>query len=393
MIKPRMQKDVIIIGAGASGLICASEAGKRGRSVIVADHAPRIGSKIRVSGGGRCNFTNLHVSADHYLSQNPHFCKSALSRFTPEDFISLMKRHTISFHEKEAGQLFCDSASTGIIRMLRTECERAGAELFLGCSIKGIAKDRTFIVTTDKGTLEAGSLVMATGGVSWPTIGATDLGLRIARQFGHTILPQRPGLVPLTLPRKEREMFGELSGISLDAEVTCGTMSFRGKVLFTHRGLSGPAILQTSSHWNKGDVLLINLLPDRDAHHLLLANRSSRKDIQNLLSQYLPSRFIQTWCRHYLQTRPICQFTEKELKEIAEKIHTWEVRPSGTEGYTEAEVMVGGIDTHEVSSKSMESKKVPGLYFIGEVLDVTGQLGGYNLHWAWASGYAAGQYV
>ena len=388
-----MKKDVIIIGAGASGLVCASEAGKRGRSVIVADHAPRIGSKIRISGGGRCNFTNLHVSADHYLSQNPHFCKSALSRFRPEDFISLMKRHTISFHEKEAGQLFCDSTSTEIIRMLRTECEEVGAELLLGCVVKGIEKDRMFIISTDKGPLEAGSLVVATGGVSWPNIGATDLGLRIARQFGHTILPHKPGLVPLTLPRKEQEIFGDLSGVSLDAEVACNTTSFRGKVLFTHRGLSGPAILQISSHWNKGDILLINLLPDRDAHDLFLTNRSSRKEIQNLLSLYLPSRFIQTWCRHYLQTKPICQFTEKELKEAAEKIHAWEVRPSGTEGYKAAEVMVGGIDTQEVSSKTMESKKVPGLFFIGEVLDVTGQLGGYNLHWAWASGHAAGQYV
>jgi predicted Rossmann fold flavoprotein len=388
-----VEKDVIIIGAGASGLVCASEAGKRGRSVIVADHAPRIGSKIRISGGGRCNFTNLHVSADHYLSQNPHFCKSALSRFRPEDFISLLKRHTISFHEKEAGQLFCDSTSTEVIRMLRTECEEAGAELLLGCSVKGIEKDRMFIVSTDKGTLEAGALVVATGGVSWPNIGATDLGLRIARQFGHTILPHKPGLVPLTLSRKEQEMFGDLSGVSLDAEVTCNTISFRGKVLFTHRGLSGPAILQISSHWNKGDILLINLLPDRDAYDLFLTNRSSRKEMQNLLSRYLPSRFIQTWCRHYLQTKPICQFTEKELKEASEKIHAWGVRPSGTEGYKAAEVMVGGIDTQEVSSKTMESKKVPGLYFIGEVLDVTGQLGGYNLHWAWASGHAAGQYV
>jgi predicted Rossmann fold flavoprotein len=388
-----MQKNVIIIGAGASGLICAKEAGKRGRSVLVLDHSQKIGSKIRISGGGRCNFTNLHASSEHYISQNPHFCKSALSRYTPEEFISLLRRYRISFHEKEAGQLFCDATSSEIIIMLRAECEKAGAEFLLGCSVKNIKNNGLFIVATDKGTFQSRSLVIATGGLSYPKLGASDFGLRIAKQFGISVISPKPGLVPLTFSAKELELFRELSGVSINAEVTSNKASFRGSLLFTHRGLSGPAILQISSYWNKGDLLSIDLLPGVNAHDLLLANRQSRKEIQNLLSQYLPSRFIQAWCKYYLQTKPVCQFTEKELREAAEKLHAWQIKPSGTEGYGAAEVTVGGIDTNEVSSKTMEAKKVPGLYFIGEVFDVTGQLGGYNLHWAWASGHAAGQYV
>jgi len=388
-----MQKDVIIIGAGASGLICAIEAGRRGKSVLVIDHSQKIGSKIRISGGGRCNFTNLHVSADHYISENPHFCKSALSRYTPNDFIALLRKHRISFHEKEAGQLFCDATSAEIIVMLRTECEKAGAEFLLGCSVKKIAKDDLFSVATDRGIFQSGSFVIATGGLSYPKLGASDLGYRTAKQFNINIISARPGLVPLTLSGKELEVFRELSGVSINAEVSANKTAFQGSLLFTHRGLSGPAILQISSYWNKGDLLSIDLLPGHSAYDLLLADRQSRKEIKTVLSQYLPSRFIQAWCGHYLPIKPICQFSEKELKAAAEKLNAWQVRPSGTEGYAVAEVTIGGIDTNEVSSKTMEAKKVPGLYFIGEALDVTGQLGGFNLHWAWASGHAAGQYV
>jgi hypothetical protein len=388
-----MRKDVIIIGAGASGLICAIEAGKRGRSVLVIDHASNIGSKIRVSGGGRCNFTNLHVSADNYISRNRHFCKSALSRYTPDDIISLFHKHKISFHEKESGQLFCDASSSAVIKLLETECRNAGVEVQLNCPVGKTIKDKDFIITTKKGLYHAHSLVIATGGLSWAKIGASNLGFRIAEQFGISVIPRKPGLVPLTFPPKDREFIKDLSGISCNAEVSCGSASFRGSVLFTHRGMSGPAILQASSYWNKGDTLSLDLMPDADAYELLLQNRQSRKEIQNLLSHYLPARFIQEWCRKYLSTKPLCQFTEKELEEAARKLHAWEIKPSGTEGYDAAEVTVGGIDTHEVSSKTMESKKISGLYFIGEVLDVTGHLGGYNLHWAWASGHAAGHYV
>jgi len=388
-----MQDDVIIIGAGASGLICAAEAGKRGKSVLVLDHSQKIGSKIRISGGGRCNFTNLHVSSEHYISQNPHFCKSALSRYTPEDFISLLRKYRISFHEKEAGQLFCDATSSEIIVMLRAECEKVATEFLLGCSVKKIGGNGLFSVTTDKGIFQAQSLVIATGGLSYPKLGASDLGLRLAEQFKINVISPKPGLVPLTLSQKELEVFRELSGVSINAEITSNRASFQGSILFTHRGLSGPAILQISSYWNKGELLSINLLPGVNAYDLLLASRQSRKEIRNLLSQYLPSRFSQAWCKNYLPTKPVCQFTEKELQGAAEKLHAWQIKPSGTEGYGAAEVTVGGIDTNEVSSKTMEAKKVPGLYFIGEALDVTGQLGGYNLHWAWASGHAAGQHV
>ena len=388
-----MNRDVIIIGAGASGLICAQEAGKRGKAVLVIDHGQKIGAKIRISGGGGCNFTNLHVSPEHYISQNQHFCRSALSRYTPGDFISLLRKHRIAFHEKEAGQLFCDATSSEIVIMLRTECEKAGAEFLLNCSVKKISNNGLFSVATDKGIFQARSLVIATGGLSYPKLGASDFGLRIAKQFCISVISPRPGLVPLTLSGKELEIFSELSGVSINAEVTVNRASFRGSVLFTHRGLSGPPILQISSYWNRGDLLSIDLLPSLNAYDLLKANRSSRKEIQNLLSLYLPSRFIQAWCSYYLQTKPVCQFTEKELRSAAEKLNAWQVKPSGTEGYAAAEVTIGGIDTNEVSSKTMEAKKVPGLYFIGEVLDVTGQLGGYNLHWAWATGHAAGQHV
>jgi len=388
-----MRKDVIIIGAGASGLICAGEAGKRGRSVLVVDHAPKTGSKIRISGGGKCNVTNLYMSEDNYISRNPHFCKSALSRFTPNDVISLLKKHKISLHEKESGQLFCDTSASSVVKLLEAECRNTGVEISLNCPVVEIRKDGDFVITTQNGVYRARSLVIATGGLSWPKIGASDLGFRIAEQFGINRIPPRPGLVPLIISSKERGFFKDLSGISFNAAVSRGSISFSGSVLFTHRGLSGPAVLQISSYWDKGDILCVDLLPGTDTLDLLQSNRRSRKEMHTLLSRFLPSRFIHAWCGKYLQTKPLCQFTEKELLEAARKLRAWQIEPAGTEGYVSAEVTVGGIDTHEVSSKTMESKKIPGLFFTGEVLDVTGHLGGYNLHWAWASGHAAGQYV
>jgi predicted Rossmann fold flavoprotein len=388
-----MIKDAVIIGAGASGLMCAIEAGRRGRSVVVIDHAPRVGSKIRVSGGGRCNFTNLNISADHYLSQNRHFCKSALSRYSSEDFIRLLKKHRLSFHEKQGGQLFCEVSASAIIRMLETECRQAGVEFQLNRRIKRVTNEKIFTVETEGGPTAAASLVIATGGLSYPGLGASDFGLRTAERFGIKVIPPRPGLVPLTFEGRDLRLFKALSGVSINAEVSCGTASFRGAVLFTHRGMSGPAILQISSHWLPGSILTINLLPELDAHALLLSSRQSRQEVRNFLSQYLPARFSQKWCEQYAKTGPLCRLTEKELKEMAESLSAWQVRPAGTEGYGSAEVTVGGIDTNEVSSRSMEAKKVSGLFFIGEALDVTGHLGGYNLHWAWASGHAAGQVV
>jgi predicted Rossmann fold flavoprotein len=388
-----MRKDVLIVGAGASGLICAIEAGKRGRSVLVVDHAPKTGSKIRVSGGGKCNVTNLYISADNYISRNPHFCKSALSRFTPNDVISLLKKHKIFLHERESGQLFCDTSASSVVQLLEAECRNAGVEIRLNCPVGEIRKNGDFVVATKKGLYHAHSLVIATGGLSWPKIGASNFGFRIAEQFGINRISPRPGLVPLVVSSQDREFFRDLSGISFNAAVSCGSTSFSGSVLFTHRGMSGPAILQISSYWNKGDILRLDLLPGTDALGLLQSNGQSRKEMHTLLSRSLPSRFIQAWCRKYLQTKPLCQFSEKELLQAAQKLGAWQIEPAGTEGYDSAEVTVGGVDTHEVSSKTMESKKIPGLFFIGEVLDITGHLGGYNLHWAWASGHAAGQYV
>lgn len=391
-----MRKDVIIIGAGAAGLMCALTAGKRNRSVLVLDHAEKMGKKIRISGGGRCNFTNLKVSHENYVSRNPHFCKSALARFTPQDFIAMLEKHGIRYYEKEAGQLFCKGSSMEIIEMLRKECDAADVELRLHCRIEGAEKREHFYVTTDRGTLESESLVIATGGLSYPKIGATDIGHRLARHFGLTITPLQPALVPFTFHQKDLLAFKELSGITLDAEISCGKKSFRGNILFTHRGLSGPAVLQISLYWNPGDTIAVNLLPHVDVCEVFTAKRQGRVELHNVLSEYLPRRFVGKWCELFLQQesiKPMNQYTDKALNGIARNLHHWEITPGGTEGYATAEVTRGGIDTGELSSKTMEAKNVPGLYFAGEVIDVTGQLGGYNLHWAWASGYAAGQYV
>ena len=388
-----IRKDVIIIGAGASGLICAIEAGKRGRSALVLDHGRRIGNKVRVSGGGRCNFTNVNMGYEHYISQNPYFCKSALARFAPDDFISMLNKYNIGYYEKEDGRLFCKKSSGEVVDMLYKGCKLAGVDVVLNCKGNAIDKQDCFIVSTDKGLLESGSLVIATGGLSYPELGATDAGYRIAEQFGIKVTPMKPGLVPLKFGHNDSRTFSELSGISTAVEVNCNNARFKGDMLFTHHGLSGPAILQISSYWNKGDEITINLLPDINAYDFFSARRQSRMEMRNLLSQFFPKRFADKWCELNMRSRAVYQYDDKELKSVAHKLHNWVIKPAGTGGYSKAEVTLGGIDTNELSSKTMESKKVKGLYFIGEVVDVTGHLGGYNLHWAWASGFVAGQYV
>jgi len=385
--------DVIIIGAGAAGLLCAVECGKRGRSVLVLDHTERIGSKIRVSGGGRSNFTNLNVTPDHYLSQNRHFCKSALARFTPRHILSLAEKHGVTYYEKEAGQIFCVKSSRGIIALLERECEQAGVETRLKCRVTDIGKTKDFMITTDQGPLHADSLVIATGGLSYPGLGASGFGHETARQFGLSVTALRPALVPFVFHARDRRVFQDLAGISHDATVSCGPRRFRGNILFTHRGLSGPAALQASLYWSPEEPLKIDLFPETDILDIFLSRRQSKMEMRSLLAGYFPKRFAQAWCDHTISSKPINQYSDKELKEIACGMRAWEIIPQGTEGYKTAEVTAGGVDTDELSSKTMESRKTPGLYFIGEVMDVTGQLGGYNLHWAWASGYAAGQYA
>lgn len=384
-------KDVIIIGAGASGLLCAIECGKRGRGVLVLDHARRTGSKIRISGGGRCNFTNLNVTAGHYISRNSHFCKSALARFTPRDVLDLVEKHHIAYHEKEAGQLFCVKSSADIIALLEAECARVGVEIRLQCRVADISHGQDFMVATDQGAFRTESLVIATGGLSYPDLGASGLGHAIGKQFGLKVVPPRPGLVPFLFAARDQKVFQELAGISLDTAVSCGAKRFRGDLLFTHRGLSGPVALQASLYWTPGEPLLIDLVPDIDVLGDFMTRRRSKIEMRNLLAAYLPKRFAEAWCGQMTISKPLDQTSDRELKAIADGLHAWNVLPKRTEGYDTAEVTAGGVDTEELSSKTMEAKKVPGLYFIGEVVDVTGELGGYNLHWAWASGFAAGQ--
>ena len=386
-------KDVLIVGAGASGLMCAIEAGKRGRSVLVIDHNEKIAKKIRISGGGRCNFTNVQTDAGHYISANPHFCKSALARFRPEDITAMLERYNIEYSEREKGQLFCTGSSAEIVSMLDAECRMAGAEIMLNCRISEITKAGRFFANTSAGRIESGSLVIATGGLSYPERGATDIGYRLAKEFGLRVTPLRPALVPLVYGHYEKLKLAELSGVSLDSIVKLKKISFRGDLLFTHRGLSGPAALQISSYWNKGDRISINLLPDSDALGMLISKHQSRTELPNLLAEYLPRRLSRKWCGLYASSRPLCTYTEKELRKIAADLHDWKLLPETTEGYKKAEITAGGVDTKEISSRTMETAKVPGLYFIGEVLDVAGHLGGYNLHWAWASGFTAGQYA
>jgi len=384
---------VIIIGGGAAGLFCAIEAGKRGRRVLVIEHAGQVGKKIAISGGGRCNFTNLHTSAANFISANPHFSKSALARYTPANFVALVERHGIAYHEKKLGQLFCDGSARQIINLLLAECNDAGVEIRCGCRVRSVERKDKFHVETEGGSFTSASLVIATGGLSIPHLGATDFGYQVARGFGLRIEPTRPALVPLTLDAGTQARFSELSGVSLDALASCGGASFRENILVTHRGLSGPAILQVSSYWQRGETINLDLLPDTDARSLLSEQADSESDVASVLGRHLPRRFALAWCKIHAPAKSLKKLTEREIGELAAKLQRWEITPAGTEGFRKAEVTAGGVATSELSSRTMEATRVPGLYFIGEVVDVTGHLGGYNFQWAWASGYAAGQFA
>ncbi|MEO6173233.1 MAG: NAD(P)/FAD-dependent oxidoreductase [Arenimonas sp.] len=387
------QFDAVIIGGGAAGLMCAMIAGQRGKNVLVVEHANRCGKKILMSGGGRCNFTNIGTTPAQFLSGNPHFCKSALARFTPQHFIDMVERHGIAYHEKELGQLFCDESSKQIVKMLLDECEWAGVRINTSCSVDKIEKGSdAFFIRTAQGTIETKKCVIASGGLSIPSMGASGFGYEIAKQFGHQVLPTRAGLVPLTLTGKPQEQLADLSGLAIPVEVTCGKTKFKNAMLITHRGLSGPAILQISSYWQPGQALHANLLPDVNALEFLQAQQAKHPaaELKNCLSDLLPKRFAHRLCELQFENKPMKQFTPKQLQAIAETLNHWPIIASGTEGYRTAEVTLGGVDTQELSSSTMESSLVPGLYFIGEVIDVTGHLGGYNFQWAWACGHACG---
>lgn len=391
------RSDVIIIGAGAAGLMCAVEAAKRGRNTLVLDHADAPAEKIRISGGGRCNFTNLGCSPANFLSQNPHFCKSALKRYGVQDFIDLVNRHKIKWHEKTLGQLFCDDSAKQIIQMLLDECALAGADITLNTAIEKIEKmDGGYRLLTNRGSFECESLVIATGGPSIPKMGATGFGYEVAKQFGLNVIPPRAGLVPLTFDVDILAQTKDLSGIGIDpATVQCGKIKFNEAVLFTHKGISGPAILQISSYWRGGDDIIINLAPQHDMLKILKDARGNqpRKILHNILGDYLPQRLAERIAENSGFDQPMADLSDKKLQIIADRINRWTVKPNGSEGYRTAEVALGGVDTDELSSKTFESKKSPGLYFIGEVVDVTGWLGGYNFQWAWSSGWCCGQEV
>ncbi|MGB2636189.1 MAG: NAD(P)/FAD-dependent oxidoreductase [Candidatus Acidiferrum sp.] len=375
-----------MLGAGAAGLFCASEAAKRGRRVALLEHADRIGKKILISGGGRCNFTNLHTTPENFLSANPHFAKSALARFTPTDFIALVKQHRIAYHEKTLGQLFCDNSATDITNLLEAECRAAQVQIFLDTRITEVQRATEFVLRSESAEFRAPILILATGGLSIPKMGATSFGYDIARQFGHNIVPTRPALVPLVFNRNDHHRYSELAGVSIEVLATAGKNSFREKMLFTHRGLSGPAILQISSYWNGSQSIHLDLAPERDATASLRA--SSRRDLaatRKALQQFLPNRLAERW----LEFNAPSSYTNPALAAFEKQLHDWSLTPASSEGYEKAEVTAGGVDTRELSSKSMESRFVPGLFFIGEVVDVTGHLGGFNFQWAWASAAAA----
>ena len=402
--------DAVVVGAGAAGLMCAIEAGKRGRRVVVLEHNPRIGRKILISGGGRCNFTNRHTTAENFVSRNPHFAKSALARYTPRDFIAMVERHGILYHEKTLGQLFCDRAAGEIVRMLEAECAAAGVRIETACDVSlagalpGARIGGTpggFEVETCRGVFRCGALVIATGGLSIPKLGATPFGYAVARQFGLHIVECHPALVPFTFGGADRERFAGMAGVSADvtAHVMAGVSarasgpSFREKLLFTHRGLSGPAILQVSSYWRAGEHVEIDLLPGLGFAAALAECRAAgaRTEVRTVLARYLPKRLADRWCQVQGVSKPVAALGDREAAAIAADLHVWRVQPAGTEGYEKAEVTGGGVDTTGLSSRTMECRNVPGLYFIGEVVDVTGQLGGFNFQWAWASGAAAGR--
>jgi len=392
--------DAIVIGAGAAGMMCAAVAGQRGARVLLIDHAGRLAEKIRISGGGRCNFTNLHTRPENFLSANPHFCRSVLARYTPADFVALVRRHGIGFHEKHKGQLFCDESSERIIDMLRAECEAGRVRWAMPCRVERIGRrGELFEVATGQGAFEAQRVVIATGGLSIPKIGATDFGFRIARQFGLRIIPPAPALVPLTFAAEAWRPFVPLAGISLEVDVRCGRGRFTEDLLFTHRGLSGPAILQISSFWNPGDALVIDLAPrfagEALAGTLIERKVDSRQNLVNALAAILPRRMADGWLalQKLRGEQRLADTGDKALRALADSLHGWSLVPSGSEGYRKAEVTRGGVDTDELSQTSLEAKRVPGLHFIGEVVDVTGWLGGYNFQWAWASGFAAGQAI
>lgn len=375
--------------------MCAIRAGQRGRSVCLLDHSAKIGRKILISGGGRCNFTNIYATAANYVSKNPHFAKSALSRFTPKDFIALVKKHRISFHEKKLGQLFCDGNAESIVRMLVDECKSAGAEFRLSCAVKHVRKDHRFYVQTNLGEFTCDSLVIATGGLSIPKIGATGFGYELARQFGLKIVEPFPALVGFDFKQKEYEQFAELAGVAVDSEVSSEGPKFRENTLFTHTGISGPAVLQASLYWSPEQELLLNLCPAHDVREWLSAKKKAgaKAEAKNLLGDILPKRLAERFAEVYCRPGRLAELPDKALAELAAQLNSWRVVPKQNFGYAKAEVTRGGVDTDELSSKTMEAKQIPGLYFIGEVVDVTGQLGGFNFQWAWASGWAAGEAV
>lgn len=388
--------DVIIIGAGGAGLMCAIEAGKRGRKVCILDHAEKVGKKILISGGGRCNFTNVNATAENYQSANKHFIKSAFSQFTPQDFINMVEESNIQYHEKKLGQLFCDDSAQNIINMLLNKCEKYGIKIQLKHEVQEISQNQSFKISTNHGVYESASLVIATGGLSIPKMGATNFGYKIAKQFGLKITETTPALVPFTFSTKDLELYNGLSGISFDAVVKCGKQSFRENVLMTHRGVSGPAILQISSYWKAGDEININILPDTNWQEFLKQNRQEnpKQELKTVLSTLLPKRMIERFVEvGFIKNQPMNGISDKEIHKITHLFTNFIIKPNGTEGYRKAEVTLGGIDTNELNAKTLESKKVPNLYFIGEVVDITGWLGGYNFQWAWASGFSAGQVV
>jgi len=393
-----MQKvDVVIIGAGASGLMCAIEAGKRGRSVLVLDHANKAGKKILMSGGGRCNFTNYSIEAENFISQNPHFCKSALSRYTQWDFLALIDQYNIPFHERSHGQLFCDDSAKDILNMLLAECTKANVAIRLNCSVQNIEKlaDNGFKLNADKDSIQCQSLVVATGGLSIPKMGATAFGYQLAEQFNINVLPVSAALVPFTLQPDDKELYSPLSGIAVPCVVGNQRQSFKENVLFTHRGLSGPAILQISSYWNAGEDVIVNFLPELNVSQMLLEKRKNKVKMQlkTILAEYLPKRLVDVLIEQKLLACSLQDISNIQIEQVVQKIQSWTIKPNGTEGYRTAEVTLGGVDCSAVSSKTMQSQAVEGLYFVGEALDVTGWLGGYNFQWAWASGWCAGQYV
>jgi predicted Rossmann fold flavoprotein len=388
--------DVAIIGAGAAGMMAAFTAGRRGKSVIVLDHAKAPGEKIRISGGGRCNFTNIHATPKNYISQNPHFAKSALARYTPSDFVAMVDRHKIAWHEKTLGQLFCDDSAKDIIRMLLEEMRAVHVDLKLSCEISELEKGLDgFRLATSEGPIVTDSLVIACGGKSIPKMGATGFAYRIAEQFGLPVTETRPALVPLTLEPNLLGELSELSGVAVDADVSCGKTRFHEALLFTHRGLSGPSILQISSYWREGEEILLSLQPETDFAELLKAAKreNGRQQVQTVLAQHLPKRLSQYLAETAKLERPLADLPDKALGSLAERVRRWPIKPAGSEGYRTAEVTLGGVDTDALDSRSMQAKTVPGLYFIGECVDVTGWLGGYNFQWAWASGHAVGESV